>query len=236
MTTNYTENESSRKKYLAPLVVIMLCAVALTGAAYAYSTTVTGNGDIKANYVVIDMYSDTAGTTPTATLQYDVNKNMFQVCADTDKTSSTGPYVANVDDHLVAQFFTFLEIKTDISGTTNYSLAKPELEMSLPSGASGKLAISSQSVTINNQTSGGSQVNPEADGTYTLTGNTVYKVLFSVYFKGGYEDGTFGSFATLKDLTDAVDAYNVYSKELTVKFSASEKTTSTTVDSEGPTS
>ena len=61
MTTQYAEEQGFKKKYLAPLIVLMLCAVSLTGAAYAYSTSVTGNGDIQGDYYSIDMY-DTTGT------------------------------------------------------------------------------------------------------------------------------------------------------------------------------
>ena len=60
MTTQYAEEQGFKKKYLAPLIVLMLCAVSLTGAAYAYSTTVNGNGDISGDYYSIDMY-DTSG-------------------------------------------------------------------------------------------------------------------------------------------------------------------------------
>ena len=36
-----TQEEKSRKKFLVPLIVLLLCAVSLTGAAYAYSSSVT---------------------------------------------------------------------------------------------------------------------------------------------------------------------------------------------------
>ncbi len=60
MTTQYTDEPCFKKKYLAPLIILMLCAVSLTGAAYAYSTSVTGGGDISGEYYSIDMY-DTGG-------------------------------------------------------------------------------------------------------------------------------------------------------------------------------
>lgn len=37
--------EKSRKKFLIPLIVLMLCAVSLTGAAYAYSSSLTNTGN-----------------------------------------------------------------------------------------------------------------------------------------------------------------------------------------------
>ena len=57
MTTQYAEEQGFKKKYLAPLIVLMLCAVSLTGAAYAYSTTIEGNGDMAGDYYSIDLYS-----------------------------------------------------------------------------------------------------------------------------------------------------------------------------------
>lgn len=64
MTDTYNDTTGSRKKFLIPLVVLLLCAVSLTGAGYAYNSTVTGNGDadIKDSFV-IDLYSDAAGST-----------------------------------------------------------------------------------------------------------------------------------------------------------------------------
>ena len=62
---NSTEIDESihRKKLLVPAVVILLCAVALTGAAYAYSTSVEiDNNKLSAEYYTIDVYSENAGT------------------------------------------------------------------------------------------------------------------------------------------------------------------------------
>ena len=61
MTTQYAEEQGFKKKYLAPLIVLMLCAVSLTGAAYAYSTTISGNGNVDYDYYSIDLYTDSTG-------------------------------------------------------------------------------------------------------------------------------------------------------------------------------
>ncbi len=58
MTTQYAEEQGFKKKYLAPLIVLMLCAVSLTGAAYAYSTSVTGHGTVDYDWYSIDLYND----------------------------------------------------------------------------------------------------------------------------------------------------------------------------------
>ena len=45
----------SRKKLLVPLVVLLLCAVSLTGAAYAYTSTLTNTGNTaEVHYLSVD--------------------------------------------------------------------------------------------------------------------------------------------------------------------------------------
>ena len=51
-----TEEKESRKKLLVPLVVLLLCAVAFTGAAYAYSSTVTvDDNNLTAKTLSVDL-------------------------------------------------------------------------------------------------------------------------------------------------------------------------------------
>ena len=45
MTDVYTQESASKKKFLAPLLVILLCMVSLTAAGYAYSATVDNTDD-----------------------------------------------------------------------------------------------------------------------------------------------------------------------------------------------
>ena len=60
MIKDYNQNQgaenSFKRKCLIPLLVIVLCVVSLTGEAYAYSTSVTGQDNISGNYYSIDMY------------------------------------------------------------------------------------------------------------------------------------------------------------------------------------
>lgn len=62
MTDTYNDTTGSRKKFLIPLVVLLLCAVSLTGAGYAYNSSVTVNdGTAGADeYFVLDLYDDQA--------------------------------------------------------------------------------------------------------------------------------------------------------------------------------
>lgn len=45
MTDIYTQENGSKKKFLAPVLVILLCMVSLTAAGYAYSATVVNTDD-----------------------------------------------------------------------------------------------------------------------------------------------------------------------------------------------
>ena len=45
MTDVYTQENASKKKFLAPVLVILLCMVSLTAAGYAYSSTVVNTDD-----------------------------------------------------------------------------------------------------------------------------------------------------------------------------------------------
>ena len=62
MTDTYNDTTGSRKKFLIPLVVLLLCAVSLTGAGYAYNSSVQGNGgaDVDEKFV-IDLYDPSTG-------------------------------------------------------------------------------------------------------------------------------------------------------------------------------
>ncbi len=57
MTDIQMEEKSSKKKLLVPLVVLMLCAVTLVGAAYAYTTSVsTTSNTLNGEFYSIDLY------------------------------------------------------------------------------------------------------------------------------------------------------------------------------------
>lgn len=56
---NATARES-RKKFLVPLVVLLLCAVSLVGAAYAYSSSVTiEDNKVTSDEYVLEVYDST---------------------------------------------------------------------------------------------------------------------------------------------------------------------------------
>lgn len=63
MTDIYMEQNGSKKKLLVPLIVLLLCAVSLTGAGYAYNSTVT-NVDDNVHIEGLTLDLKTAGENP----------------------------------------------------------------------------------------------------------------------------------------------------------------------------
>lgn len=60
MTDTQSESTGSRKKLLIPLVALMLCAVSIVGAGYAYNSTVTNTfNSVVAEGTTINLYDDT---------------------------------------------------------------------------------------------------------------------------------------------------------------------------------
>ncbi len=124
MTTQYAEEQGFKKKYLAPLIVLMLCAVSLTGAAYAYSTSIDGNGDVDGDYYSIDLYTDSTGTADKVlTVDIDPDKH-FEVMT-TKKVAEN--YSAEVKETKVT-LTTYVKVQSNkssgnciITGTATYS-------------------------------------------------------------------------------------------------------------------
>lgn len=125
MATQYMENQGFKKKYLAPLIVLMLCAVSLTGAAYAYSTTVQGNGYIDHDYYSIDLYTDATG-------KQVIDDNTYLIKANKDFDVSTTKiagknYHANVTADTLT-ITTYLKVQSNetedctIAGTAKYTV------------------------------------------------------------------------------------------------------------------
>ena len=63
MTDTYNDTTGSRKKFLIPLVVLLLCAVSLTGAGYAYNATVTNlDNTTDVDGVTLELFENNAST------------------------------------------------------------------------------------------------------------------------------------------------------------------------------
>lgn len=95
MTDTYNDTTGSRKKFLIPLVVLLLCAVSLTGAGYAYNSSVTVN-DNSGDTVGLDFtYTGTApiimDSKVAAKQIVNVFENNVYGYVDTDSDPATAP-------------------------------------------------------------------------------------------------------------------------------------------------
>lgn len=50
---NYSNEQASKKKYLVPLVALLICGVAFVGTAYAYSASIETSGELNTQYYEI---------------------------------------------------------------------------------------------------------------------------------------------------------------------------------------
>ncbi len=235
------EKVSSKKKYLAPLVVIMLCAVAMTGAAYAYNTSVQGYGDIEGKYAFIDLYPDESCKTATAKFTGDASS--FKVYTQTvktvdattgDETSKYNAYVESCD--LV--FSAFIKINTTLSADKEFILSNCSFVYNAPAGSGTILVDGSTEGQLNTEIKA-YEYNQET-GKYdspvsVLKGNTPYKVKITLHVTGDSDDEEkadpleeenypFGTYTTSDAAIEAVNAFNKeYSYELTITVGVTEK-------------
>lgn len=222
MTADYIENESSKKKYFAPLVVIMLCAVALTGAAYAYSTSVSGNGDIKGNYVVIDIYN--SGEAVQTDIPLAAVSDTINITTDTDKTVTVEDnkyYVASLAKTKIT-FETYVKINTDLSGKT-FTLSV-KMGTYTPGEGAGSLTFSDEIMDLKIYNTGSSS----DETSNPINGDTLYRVTFACYVVGGTTEeadtGIFGSYASLTDVSAAVAAIENCTLKITLAATESTST------------
>ena len=219
MTTQYAEEQGFKKKYLAPLIVLMLCAVSLTGAAYAYSTSVTGHGDIDGDYISIDMYKANDDGSSYTVLTENLTSKHFQVY--TERTvASTVTYNAYVEAGKLI-YTTYVKVSTNLGNTSDFQLDGTGAYKA--AAGAGKLAIKDVSTTGADATiddlktfmtvtsaDGKTAIDKDADGTFHIKGETVYKVVFTFEIGAATAsaDNLFGTFNSVEDLQKAVNAFD----------------------------
>ena len=219
MTTQYAEEQGFKKKYLAPLIVLMLCAVSLTGAAYAYSTSVTGHGDISGDYISIDMY-DADGKVITA----DLKSDSFKTWSTIDRTTTGDKQLHTFVEDGQLVYTTYVKVSTDIDNAM-FTLAATA-KYTAPAGK-GALPMDKDYTTAQTLVDEIKVYEEKADPkTATpvteLAGNTLYKVIITIDI--GSTTTEFGTFADLAAFQEAVAAFDKSTSEFVFKFTATQKT------------
>jgi hypothetical protein len=209
MTTQYAEEQGFKKKYLAPLVVLLLCAVSLTGAAYAYSTTVTNSGEIDGDYISIDMYEKGQSGYTVLEKTLDADKD-FQVY--TEKTVGVdAKYTAKVEAGKLV-YTTYVMVSSDIDNAT-FTLSGTVTYTAAASSVSGAGLVFSN-ITAGSVTDLASFMAIEKDDGTAATFDSLAK---GVYYKVTITfdidtTAAFGEYSSVDDLKDDVDAYSTDGK------------------------
>lgn len=213
MTTQYAEEQGFKKKYLAPLIVLMLCAVSLTGAAYAYSTTVTNSGEIDGDYISIDMYEKGQSGYTVLEKTLDADKD-FQVY--TTKTVGTdAKYTAKVEAGSLV-YTTYVMVSSDIkdatftlSGKVTYTAAASSVSgaglvfSNITKGTEAELVPFMTIVKVGDD-------GTESAATFdSLEKGVYYKITITFDID---TTADFGEYDSVDDLADDVDAYSTDAK------------------------
>ena len=188
------EKNAGRKKLLVPLVVLIMCGVALTGAAYAYSasTVTVQNNPINGDYYSIDMYSsDAASTVITAPLAAGSDFKVY-----TTKTVGSS-YVAKIDAGTFTRT-TWVKVSSDIAGS-KYTLTAAVDMIAKTAGINANVTFTSVAMT---NLDGDTPV--EAGVTQVDVGDIIEVVVtFSVA-----ANNNAGEYASVSALDTAVNGYN----------------------------
>lgn len=115
MTDTYNDTTGSRKKFLIPLVVLLLCAVSLTGAGYAYNSTVTVSDNTSDDKeFILEMQAEN-GAPVTAPIKF--TENTFVLTNITNVAKNNAKSVEIVAEDFTGVTWTGkLVITTDITG------------------------------------------------------------------------------------------------------------------------
>jgi hypothetical protein len=179
-----TEEAGSRKKYLAPLIVIMLCLVALTGAAYAYTTSVTStqNG-VTADYISIDLYNaDGSGVVDAPVAESNVNVVTFKT--DVTKADHKITITAVNTDKLIAK--AYVKVSEDMSATKSKLTITPTSPT-----MSGILEEMTVTVAVSKVLDGSTEIEAQ-EGKYEVTNGNLITIELSATVTGGPFEETEG--------------------------------------------
>ena len=145
---NMETEKSSRKKLLVPLVVLLLCAVSLTGAAYAYNATLkVAENPVDAGYLSVDLKGGSAsvGTAESSNItfgdskvvvftdNFEYSKNAQNAWVKTDlvKYSLAGGTIVTYKVNIARDNESVVDLKVDVSGLAGIKIKTSGVDKSL---------------------------------------------------------------------------------------------------------
>lgn len=220
MTTQYAEEQGFKKKYLAPLIVLMLCAVSLTGAAYAYSTSVIGHGDIDHDYISIDLYDASEKV-----ITEDIKSTAFKAYSEIDRTAGGDKKLHTFVEDGQIVFTTYVKVSTDITDA-KFTLATTA-QYTAPD-AGGNLVMDKDYTTAQTLSDEikvylASDAAETAVAVSELKGETLYRVVITIDI--GSDKTVFGIYDDLASFQAAINAFDTDDKAgFTFTFVATQTT------------
>lgn len=124
MTDEYlpqTDSVERKKLLLVPLLVLLICTVALVGCAYAYATEVQiGNNTVDPDYYTID-YVNSSGDSIAVPIEVDGDTlalySHLTVDADADDSLATKTLVVTTDSTQKVKMSFYVKVDTDSAKT-----------------------------------------------------------------------------------------------------------------------
>ena len=202
---------NGKKKLVVPLVAIMMCAVALAGVVYAYTSSVQNSGTIDQDYAVL-VFTDAEGEEKTSgslaaltgiTFTTVTTISPAHVTVNADGTATVGVYFKYVSDketanYTVAGDFKLKNGNVDVTSVTITASGVDE-DHDTVSFAIGSMVVKNQAGTQTVE-------NP-------LVKNTIYQATFVITPTC---DVQFNNATAIADATAVVNAINALTYSLTL--------------------
>ena len=129
------DEENGKKKLLVPLIVLLLCAVSVIGAGYAYESTLHVN-DNPVDGAKITITYNGGSTLPTADADSLViyNEETWEMSEEQEYTKSYSLFVGSVDssgEESSKAMLATVPVKIDLSNTNEYKVTTVSISLKM---------------------------------------------------------------------------------------------------------
>lgn len=197
MTDTYNDTTGSRKKFLIPLVVLLLCAVSLTGAGYAYNSTVTiGGGDMDSGVYSVDTYTNGTASTVLITPADENNDLIVWTTATVHSTDNVTVRANSNGEQVIGTIYVKITATKNNSDAANNVASKLAIATEVDKGSATLTDFETSDFTFTYEVKEvtavtadpyaetlGNAIQADNEGKYDVTANSVYKVVVKATFK-----------------------------------------------------